>query len=57
MEIHSESDQEDEEVHEIKIGNKMVPVNDVTEEMLKQMTPEEHEAYTKTLQHVYSQLY
>lgn len=57
MEIHSESDQEDEEAHEIKIGDKMVPVHDVTEEMLKQMTPDEHEAYTKTLQHVYSQLY
>ena len=57
MEIHSESDQEDEEVHEIKIGDKMVPIHDVTEKMLSQMTPEEHEAYTKTLQHVYSQLY
>lgn len=57
MEIHTESEQEDDEVHEIKIGDKMVPINDVTDEMLSKMTPEEHEAYTKTLQHVYSQFY
>ncbi|KAJ7373837.1 General transcription factor IIE subunit 1 [Desmophyllum pertusum] len=57
MDIHTESEQEDDEVHEIKIGDKMVTINDVTDKMLSQMTPEEHDAYTKTLQHVYSQLY
>lgn len=57
MEIHTESEQEDDDIHEIKIGDKMVPINDVTDEMLREMTPEEHEAYTKTFQHVYSQFY
>ena len=57
METHTESEQEDDDTHEIKIGDKMVPINDVTDEMLREMTPEEHEAYTRTLQHVYSQFY
>lgn len=59
MEIHTESEQEDDEAHEIKIkvGDKMVPINDVTDKMLSQMTTEEHDAYTKALQHVYSQFY
>lgn len=59
MEMHTESEQEDDDAHEIKIkvGDKMVAINDVTDKMLSQMTPEEHDAYTKALQHVYSQFY
>ena len=57
METHTESEQEDDDTHEIKIGDRMVPIDDVTDEMLREMTPEEHEAYTKTFQHVYNQLY
>ena len=59
VEIHTESEQEDDEAHEIKIkvGDKMVAINDVTDKMLSQMTTEEHDAYTKALQHVYSQFY
>ena len=59
MEIHTESEPEDDEAHEIKIkvGDKMVAINDVTDKMLSQMTTEEHDAYTKALQHVYCQFY
>lgn len=57
METHTESEQEEDDTHEIKIGDRMVPIDDVTDEMLREMTPEEHEAYTKTFQHVYNQLY
>lgn len=59
MDGHTESEQEDDEAHEIKIkvGDKMVAINDVTDKMLRQMTTEEHDAYTKALQHVYSQFY
>lgn len=59
MEIHTESEPEDDEAHEIKIkvGDKMVAINDVTDKMLSQMTTEEHNAYTKAFQHVYSQFY
>lgn len=55
MEIHTESDDEDD--IKIKIGDKMVAINDVTDKMLNQMTAEEHDAYTKALQHAYSQIY
>ena len=59
MEIHTVSEPEDDEAHEIKIkvGDKMVAINDVTDKMLSQMTTGEHDAYTKALQHVYSQFY
>ena len=57
MDIHTESD--DDEAHEIKIkiGDKMVGINDVTDKMLSQMTSEEHDAYTKAFQHAYSHYY
>ena len=59
MEIHSESEQEDDDGNEIKIriGDKMVSIQDVTDEMMSQMTTGEHDAYTKALQQVYSAYY
>ena len=56
MDIQSDDDEEAHEI-KIKVGDKTVAINDITEKMLSQMTKEEHDAYTKAFQHVYSQIY
>ena len=55
--IDSDQDDDEEEVHKVKVGSKMVALDDVTAEMLKSMTPEEHEAYTRACQQAYSHYY
>lgn len=57
MMIDSDQDDDDEEVPKVKVGNKMVALGDVTDEMMKAMTPEEHDAYTKACQQAYSHYY
>ena len=55
--IDSDQDDEEEEIHKVKVGNKMVPFGDVTDEMMTAMTSEERDAYTKACQQAYSHYY
>ena len=50
----AESDDEDITV---KIGDKNIALDDITDEMIEKMTPEEHEAYMKAYQEAFSHLY
>jgi transcription initiation factor TFIIE subunit alpha len=53
-ETQGESDDEDITV---KIGDKNIALDDITDEMIDKMTPEEHEAYMKAYQEAFSHLY
>ena len=50
----AESDDEDITV---KIGDKNIALDDITDEMIEKMTPEEHDAYMKAYQEAFSHLY
>lgn len=49
-------DSDDDEI-KIKIGGKLVALNDVTGDMIETMTQEEHDAYDKACKDAYSELY
>lgn len=49
------SDDEDEIM--VKIGDKNIPLDDITDEMIEKMTPEEHDAYMKAYQEAFSHIY
>lgn len=51
-----ESDEEDE-IPTVTIGNKQVPYDDVTPDMISKMTPTEKDNYIKIGQEVYSNMY
>lgn len=52
--IESESDTE---VPTIFVGNQTIPVNEVSDEHIAQMTPQEKETYIQVYQEFYSHLY
>lgn len=49
-------DSDDEDIT-VKIGDKNIALDDITDEMIEKMTPEEHEAYMKAYQEAFSHLY
>lgn len=51
---HGDSD--DDEDITVKIGDKSFALDDITDEMIEKMTPEEHEAYMKACQEAFSNL-
>lgn len=53
----TEEDSEDDEEITVKIGDKNIALDDITDEMIEKMTPEEHEAYMKAYQEAFSHLY
>ena len=56
-EKNTQGDSEDDEDITVKIGDKNIPLDDITDEMIEKMTPEEHEAYMKAYQEAFSHLY
>ncbi|XP_001629848.2 general transcription factor IIE subunit 1 [Nematostella vectensis] len=52
----ADSDDEEEE-HKIKVNGKVVALGDVTDDMMKLMSPEEEEAYHKAFEQAYSHMY
>ena len=56
-EKNAQGDSEDDEDITVKIGDKNIPLDDITDEMIEKMTPEEHEAYMKAYQEAFSHLY
>lgn len=53
----TEEESDDEEDITVKIGDKNIALDDITDEMIEKMTPEEHEAYMKAYQEAFSHLY
>ena len=56
-EKNTQADSEDDEDITVKIGDKNYALDDITDEMIEKMTPEEHEAYMKAYQEAFSHLY
>jgi hypothetical protein len=56
-EKNTQADSEDDEDITVKIGDKNIALDDITDEMIEKMTPEEHEAYMKAYQEAFSHLY
>ncbi|XP_078001461.1 general transcription factor IIE subunit 1-like [Glandiceps talaboti] len=52
-----ESEDEDEEELMVTIGNRKIPINEVTDEMVAKMTPEEKGEYIKMGQEAYAAMY
>lgn len=52
-----ESNEEDEAVPIVTIGDKRVPYHDVTEDMVALMTPLEKEEYIRIGQEIYENMY
>ena len=53
----AEEDTEEEEEITVKIGDKEIPLDDITDEMIEKMTPEEHDEYMKAYQEAFNHLY
>ncbi|XP_038078317.1 general transcription factor IIE subunit 1-like [Patiria miniata] len=56
MESGDEDDEEEEDVV-VSVGGRMVPFQDITDELVAQMTPTEKEAYIKMGQEAYAAMY
>lgn len=56
-EKNTQVDSDDDEDITVKIGDKNIALDDITDEMIEKMTPEEHEAYMKAYQEAFSHLY
>ena len=52
----AEEESDDDEIT-VKIGDKDIALDDITDEMIEKMTPEEHDAYMKAYQEAFSHLY
>jgi hypothetical protein len=52
-----ETDDDDDGVPMVTIGDQKVAINEVSEDMVEQMTPSEKEAYIKLGQEMYADMY
>lgn len=51
-----ESD-EDESVPSVQVGNKTIPITEINDEIIAEMTPSEKELYIQVYQEYYSHIY
>lgn len=52
-----ESDDEDDDVPAVFVGGKSIPINEVNDEIIAQMTHQEKETYIQVYQEHYSHMY
>ena len=57
VEVKKAEEESDDDEITVKIGDKDIALDDITDEMIEKMTPEEHDAYMKAYQEAFSHLY